>query len=335
MKKERLFYLDFVRAMATLLIVLTHYNAIFLYTNPQMPEKAVISLEVFKLYIGNLGVSLFLIISGAALFYVYENKMNIKTFYKKRFLNIYPMFWIGYVGYFLWRFYCNRGINPDIPRWKIIYSILGMDAYLTAFGDVNFYIVGEWFLGFIILFYLVYPFLQAWMKKSPVSLTIVSIILYIVCIVLQIPKYGISLPVLMPSLLFGMYFVKYIKMVNWKMALGSVIVLIVNQIFPWEIDKSIRSTYVGIAVFLIMVYLSEFIKWIPFKRICSYICKYSYAIFIIHHMITLDIVGKFDLYQLTRFHSYLLFLTCCCVIFPAAWFLQKVHDKIMQIFKKD
>ena len=156
--------MDFVRAMATLLIVLTHYNAIFLYTNPQMPEKAVISLEVFKLYIGNLGVSLFLIISGAALFYVYENKMNIKTFYKKRFLNIYPMFWIGYVGYFLWRFYCNRGINPDIPRWKIIYSILGMDAYLTAFGDVNFYIVGEWFLGFIILFYLVYPFLQAWMK---------------------------------------------------------------------------------------------------------------------------------------------------------------------------
>ena len=39
MQKQRIFYLDFVRAAATLLIVLTHYNALYLYTNPQMPKK--------------------------------------------------------------------------------------------------------------------------------------------------------------------------------------------------------------------------------------------------------------------------------------------------------
>ena len=65
MSKERLFYLDFVRAFATIVILLTHYNAIYLYAG--MPEKAVISTTVCNIYIGDFGVSLFLIISGAAL----------------------------------------------------------------------------------------------------------------------------------------------------------------------------------------------------------------------------------------------------------------------------
>ena len=31
MKKERIFYLDFVRAIATIAILLTHYNALYVY----------------------------------------------------------------------------------------------------------------------------------------------------------------------------------------------------------------------------------------------------------------------------------------------------------------
>ena len=31
MPRERLFYLDFIRAIAAIAIVITHYNAIFLY----------------------------------------------------------------------------------------------------------------------------------------------------------------------------------------------------------------------------------------------------------------------------------------------------------------
>ena len=104
-KKERIFYLDFIRAAATLLIILTHYNALFLYTSPQMPEKAVITCYFSNVYIGDLGVSLFLIISGAALMYVYKEKCRVGEFYKKRFWSIYPLFWIGYLGFFFYSFY--------------------------------------------------------------------------------------------------------------------------------------------------------------------------------------------------------------------------------------
>lgn len=39
-KKERIFYLDFIRALSTLLIILTHYNALFIY-NVNRPSVAV------------------------------------------------------------------------------------------------------------------------------------------------------------------------------------------------------------------------------------------------------------------------------------------------------
>ena len=73
MKRERIFYLDFIRALAVILILLTHYNALFLYMDPQPLDKVVITYKICNLYIGDFGVSLFFIISGAALMYVYEN----------------------------------------------------------------------------------------------------------------------------------------------------------------------------------------------------------------------------------------------------------------------
>ena len=81
MKRERIFYLDFIRALAVILILLTHYNALFLYMDPQPLDKVVITYKICNLYIGDFGVSLFFIISGAALMYVYENSCNLAKFY--------------------------------------------------------------------------------------------------------------------------------------------------------------------------------------------------------------------------------------------------------------
>ncbi len=335
MKKERIFYLDFVRAVATILIVMTHYNAIFLYMNPPRPEKSVITSSISKVYIGDVGVSLFLIISGAALMYVYDAKMDWMKFYKKRFLNIYPMFWIAYFGAFLYKFYVNRGINPDIPRYRIIYSVLGIDSYLSSWGQVNFAIVGEWFLGFIIGFYLIFPILRKWIEKSPISLGIVSLVLFVAFVIMKNPHNSILLPVLLPRLIFGMYFVKSGKKVSWKVALAAFGVIILNAVLPWNVESNIQSTYIGIAMFLVLVYVADFLKWFPFRRACSLICKYSYSIFIVHHIIILEMTAKMNMVEITKLYSYLLFLCCCCVIAGMAFFLQKVCDNVLVLFEKD
>jgi len=64
----------------------------------------------FNIYIGDWGVSLFFIISGAALMYVYQEKLEYKRFYKKRFESLYPMFWMAYIIAFIGLFYLNKGM---------------------------------------------------------------------------------------------------------------------------------------------------------------------------------------------------------------------------------
>ena len=139
MKKERIFYLDFVRAIAVILILMTHYNAVYLYVG--QPDKVFITAQIGNIYIGNFGVSLFFIISGAALMYVYDEKCELINFYKKRFLSIYPMFWIAYFIAFLYQFYVNKGIDLTVPKRNILLTILGFDGYFAA-GMPTFYIFG-------------------------------------------------------------------------------------------------------------------------------------------------------------------------------------------------
>lgn len=141
MNKKRLLYLDFIRAIATILIVMVHYNVLYLLLPTPAPEKAFIGTYFFRVYLGDLGSTLFFIISGAALMRVYEEECDLKLFYKKRFLSIFPMFWIAFIIDFLIRVYLNGGINPTIPKWRFILSAIGMDSYLE---DVipSFYCVG-------------------------------------------------------------------------------------------------------------------------------------------------------------------------------------------------
>ena len=148
MKKERIFYLDFVRAIAVVLILMTHYNAVYLYAG--QPDKVFITAQIGNIYIGDFGVSLFFIISGAALMYVYDEKCELINFYKKRFLSIYPMFWIAYFIAFLYQFYVNKGIDLTVPKRNILLTLFGFDGYFAAVMP-TFYILGELFLGCIIL----------------------------------------------------------------------------------------------------------------------------------------------------------------------------------------
>lgn len=335
MKRERLFYLDFVRALATIIIVLTHFNAVYLYTSPQMPEKAVITTVIGNIYIGDFGVSLFLIISGAALMYVYQERFEWKPFYVKRFFNIFPMFWIAFFISFLTKFFMEGGIDGTIPKYSIIYSILGMDSYVgTLTGTRNFFIVGEWFLGFIILFYLVFPLLRICINKKPVLSGIAAVVIFAVVVFgLNPPQASVLLPVRLVEIMFGMFFVKYIRKVTWPAAAVCFAVIVINSIAKPTFNNNLQVVYIGISAFVLLVYLSKYFQWAVSQNLCQIVCKYSYPVFIVHHVIILAMVKQFDLYTITRFNSYLLFLTCCCVIIPAAKLLDWLHGYVMQTAK--
>ena len=208
---------------------------------------------------------------------------------------------------------------------------MGMDTYsLVLGGSPNFAIVGEWFLGMIVFFYLVFPILRKWIVCHPLSLYIFTAALYIFFLCMNQEVYEKTLPMLLPRLVIGMCFVKYRCKIKLPAVLISVGIIAVNRFLPAGINMSVQSTYIGIALFCVLVYAASWlgkISWI--RSICSVICKYSYAIFICHHVIINYLTAAFDLSAISRFNSWLLFLCCCCVIFIGSFVLQKAHDRIM------
>lgn len=166
--RKRIAAFDLICLFSCLCVSIVHFNAAvcgyngtFLY-----PQNSLIPNFYIdgKVYLGGIGVSLFFMLSGARLMYTYK---DAKTFFIHRFKNIYPMFWIAYAAATCFDFLYYKGMSTAKP-WLRIFSALGMDGYLCSLGVIPFdyYKLGEWFLGCIILIYLLFPLLHAAVERN-------------------------------------------------------------------------------------------------------------------------------------------------------------------------
>lgn len=331
-KTKRIFYLDFIRAIATLSIILTHYNALYIYMSSPRLENTILTVYPFGIYIGNLGVALFFIISGAALMHTYGDSFDMSLFYKKRIKSIYPMWWIAYVLASSYWFLTYKTVNPwGAERWKLLLSIIGFDQYF-AHLTTTFGIIGEWFLGCIILMYLVFPVIRWLVIHRPKVLVLLSFAAYFVFIFYNPwPLWpSVNIFVRLPELIFWMVFYRYWNKVNIKTFWAAVIVLISTTIWNPNWDGNIKTTYIGIAFFLVLAYLARWTeRSVGIRYVCSKVCKYSYAIFISHHIVIYELGKRFDLNTISFGGSVMLFIVCCEVIVLVAMGLYNFHRFIM------
>ena len=139
----------------------------------------------------------------------------------------------------------------------------------------------------------------------------------------------------LPEIYFGMYFVKYIKKVNVQVALISFGILTINTILSPSIDKNIQTTYIGIASFLLLVYIGSKVESLTIKKVCGILSNYSYAVFLTHHYIIYQIASRFDLNNITILESYLLFCLCCIIIALFSKLLYDGNDYIVKAIQKN
>ena len=251
--KPRIFYLDLIRALAALLIVLAHFNV-------HLDEHGggyVLTRQPFGISVGALGVSLFLIISGAALTLTYRRPINLKRFYWKRFLNIYPMFWIAWLLATFYFALISNGRPPHVgPVRTFIFTLLGVDGLALNFHFRTMYLLGEWFIGFIVLYYLIFPLLLWAIDRFPVITGLVLLAAYAATVVIM-PRYfpdypsSMVLTTRLPELAFGSYFVLYVRRVHGATVIPAAVVLAVSAMLPTEIPEDVGTTIVGISAFLI------------------------------------------------------------------------------------
>lgn len=163
--------LDILKATAILLIVFCHMdNYVSCYNLIRLVDQ----------YAALIGLSLFFFISGFLLSQnnpVISSMRDIKTFYIKKFIRIFPLYWIALASLVI-----IFGLLKISPGHVSPYNFSPFNLLLHFCGLQGIFpynsIQSMWFVGAIILFYLLYP-IMVYLSKNNLEIFLVSSIILI------------------------------------------------------------------------------------------------------------------------------------------------------------
>ena len=208
--KKRYFAYDLMR------IVFYHMNCEW---SARLMESSLVVTKIgAQGYLGWQGVSLFILVSGAAQCISYERCSDLKTYYKKRWWSIFPSFYMAYFVCYL----------------SFLWTITGLDGYASLFGIQSHYLVGEWFIGMILVLYIVFPVLYALVKRYPKPTLIAAILYYLVMVQLLGNTGRVDKDILLNIVVFlaGIYLYSYVKNVSLRTGVAAAVVLCLVVFVP-------------------------------------------------------------------------------------------------------
>ncbi len=342
MKKERVLYLDLMRIVGFFMITSYHFSV------------AVRTLDIEAAYIdifrgiihivwAPIAVSCFFMVSGAALIYRYEEKLTLKEYYKKRFLGIFPLFWLAYLFAFLDFFYRSKSM-PNAPKVNFLLTVIGMDGYLYEYVD-NFYMIGEWFLGAIILLYILFPLYRIIMCKCKYILPVVFLagsiwLLYNNPFDMMIEK---NLIVCSMYFVLGMLFEMIRKSPRQKaVVVGRRILAVVGvglyaMVYLVEQSGYYFNAYhvvfmLAVSTYMIVMEVSTWIKSGRVQNLIATIGRHSFAYYLLHHVFLYRYLPNFSGVMMSGSNTLLLFLSSVGYIYLLAVGLDKIYAYLVGAF---
>lgn len=342
---------DLIRAVSTVWIVLFHYSYTFVQYGVG-GEHIYVMMHANGTW-GALFVSLFFMLSGASLYYNWGDRMKSITgrggvleFYKKRWLAIFPMFYIAwFICYLINVISFDRLWGWGGSYYKLILTFFGVDGYFMYRG-LNYYTVGEWFLGAIIMLYVLYPLLQWCMRRIPVLSTVVIVLLFGLNVARgMIPAFAgynawvqisdnINLITCLLSFWTGMLLIRADRrLTHPAIVIPAIIVGVVIMTIPLPVSTLILSPILAVCFYITLLSISVMLdgqrdrsRLRGYDAIVKFFSRYSFAIFLVHHVVLQDMMSLFAGREFTYTLSILYFLVCLAVISCLAVILSKVTD---------
>ncbi len=161
--KNKIIAFDFLRALAIAMIIPAHLSNFLFFT----PLK--LALYAVDPYVANMGLGLFIFMSGYLLYYnnnSIKSFQNVLSFYKKRLLRIYPLYWAALAAFTLvfYIFAPNLHSGFLFPNAEHVFTfsnliihVLGLQIFLApAYASP---MLTLYFVGLIVAFYAIYPFI--------------------------------------------------------------------------------------------------------------------------------------------------------------------------------
>ena len=173
---------------------------------------------------------------------------------------------------------------------RLIWSALALDGYIQEVLP-TFYKIGEWFIGCIILLYLVFPLLRIALLKKPALLAAALVFFHVGWVlfypgVVQIEHSAASR---LLEFAAGMYLARYWKRLpRWAPFAGCAAALLVLLV-PLPGPRMFWLPLLGAGMFLILMWAGEFITACWARIALQKIAQLSYPLYLVHH-VTLTIL---------------------------------------------
>ena len=280
-----------------------------------------------------IGLAWFFLLSGAALCLQWQGRFDARRYFVGRAAATYPAFWLGFAALFVYGEVLH-GNNADIPRWRVVFSVLGLDGYLAPV-TVTFYKIGEWFLGVILILYLVFPLLL-WCMETPLRRRALGVLMAVLAVVwpLVCPapwEAGHTVLGRLPAFALGVWFGSSLKndvQPSYRICVG----LAVCPLLWVDAVPRLAVLLVLAAVLFWAVYAAG--QRLP-RRFCPALRRlagWCYGVYLVHHvlltLVFLRVAARFDLPLTGMFPVYLV------VSFALAAVLMAVSGPISKAIKK-
>ena len=285
--KTLLIGIIFARAFCSIGIIIYHY---FCHSKGKFKFLFTTANSNF----GFMFVTSFYSISGNVLYYNYPKVNSLKTFYYKRWNSIFPSYYICFIFFFIQKVFKYHKFFYNGHWTRLIFTIFGMDGFLQfRYGFKTYYLVGEWFLGSIIILYILYPIFSLLMNKNILIVHFIACAFYPIIFLknatIFLKKTNIIVSIY--SFYFGMLSSK-LHILFFK---NKIILIISTVIFIFlcliKISDLILIFQIqGFSIFLLLVRIGELLMLTRFKIIFIEISTLSYNIFLFQHIIILDIL---------------------------------------------
>lgn len=336
LKQQRRLDFDVIRIFACLTILIIHFNAsvsgydysgTFLYPNELIPNW-----YFGCVYLGEIGNSLFFMLSGASLMcsssgLELDSAKKVGTFYWKRIKALMPMFWIAWLGATVVTLLANKMISG--ASWhQLLWSLCGMDGYAIAHGWGGlFYQVGEWYLGCALLCYLVWPAVTWLWRKLPLPAFLGVVSIGYIYSAISTNGSGLSVVIRLTEMIAGGCFVKHIKSAkNVKVFGVSALVAVLCVLGQSRLTAMTVSFAV---VWLIFLLISLLVECLPtfFESLAPMITSaaaLTYPLFLVHHKLIALLAAQFSLeyfpyrYTVVLFAGYIVISVCLAKILKCA-----------------
>jgi len=276
-------YLTFGRGIAIFAVISGHFlqsQQIELYSN--------------YFIIFAFGVPLFFIISAISLTISFENRKESKLkFYIRRFFRIAPMYYFAIIIY-------NYN-NPNLQIFSLISNIFFVHGFYPL-GNNNV-VPGGWSIATEMTFYVIFPFILPFIKKTNYINIIIIIFVYfifyytlekIIIISKNLEFASILSNTVAPLIIFYLSLFFFIKKIFSNKKISIILMISCFLIYFLSNNNLInlkiinfqmtRLLFLSTGLFLLLIIIKD-LKFTNSKNFIFYLGKYSYSMYIFHFLI--------------------------------------------------